>query len=459
MRHGVTMITLTRGSVPRHLLRLAWPLMLAFGAQMLFNVVDRLFVSRMPHGDAALAAMGVGFPFVMLMIGISSALAGGISSSVARSAGRGSEEATIARARQGFTLSFMVALGLYLLIPVALWVSRRTSAQSVYDPGDYLIPVLLGAPLWTLAMQTNSTTRALGTTKGPMLSMLAGLTVNAILDPLLIFGAGPIPAMGLSGAAWGTVAGRGVQFAISALCLHSHIGWRWIGIQWNTAILRDILAVSFPSLLSNMVNAGYMSAMYSLLKSFGTVAQAVLNTVGALDQIIIFPLMGLAIAGSTVVSQNHGAGLPDRVRTTVHWTVGVVFSTAILISMLYFTGADLLASFFSDSGHPLHHHLAAYMHINAFALPLMITGMSVVSYFNGVGRGWPALGINLLRTFGTTIPLMILFIHLGMPLEKIWWALPAAGLATTATGLTWVERDLSRLRKQSQSPENTTHSG
>ncbi|MGE0431701.1 MAG: MATE family efflux transporter, partial [Planctomycetota bacterium] len=434
------------------------PLLISFFIGTLFNLVDTWFVSMLP-GDAGadgVAGIGNAFAIQLVLIAIGSGIGQGAASTVARrlgandTAGAQRAGAQIVLLTLGLTAAFML-LGA-IVKPMMTMIGANDAiidASIVY--GEY---VLIGCVGWFVPMIMGGILRGVGDMIGPMLAMLAAIVLNIILDPILIFGLGPIPAMGVRGAAAATVIAR---WASALLIVWFLLGKRnalgraiFTRLRPDSALLKDILRVGIPTSIGTILGAGYMLIVQIFVGHHvaggGPAAQAAFTIGFRFEQLAWLPVHGVAIALTTIVGQNHGAGRFDREREAMKWCL--IWTTGIIsvFSLLYLIGAPWMAAALAggdpDTSATVADIATVYIRVIAVELPLLAAAMTIGSTFNGRGRGWPYFSLQVLRLFALSIPLFIVFAPTGI--YTFWWAMPLASGAAVALGALWLRRELRR---------------
>ena len=308
---------LTELPLPRAIARLAWPAMASMMMVNVFNLVDAFWVGRL--GTDALGGMTAS-AFVVWCLHAAAMLVGtGLNAVVARRVGeRRTHQAGLAGGHGLVLATCLAVLLMALTLPLQgqLFELLRLDAGLRDAASAYIRPILLGFPAVTWWYTVDAIFRGSGDTRTPMFVLSGALLLNAVLDPVMIFGLGPVPALGIAGAAWATVIAHAV------------------GVIWAMVLLlgRDVrprlpgLSALSPSLLLTLVRVGtpvafnsfFFSMIYifltPIIAEFGGSAVAAVGVGHRVEGLTYFTCLGFATAASTLVGQHMGAGQPERSR-------------------------------------------------------------------------------------------------------------------------------------------------
>lgn len=388
--------------------RLTWPVLGGMLTMMSFNLVDTFFISLL--GTAQLAAISFTFPVTFLLISLAIGLSIGTSAVIAKALGAGL--ADTAKEDSLAALWLAAALVSVLALIIAFYLEplfRLLGATDTTLPfiREYMLIWLAGAVLLVTPMIGNAILRAAGETKIPSLVMACGGLVNAVLDPILIFGLGPVPAMGMQGAALATVFSwlTGFIFIIYWLAVKRGLLDRfYLPLAFALPIWRRILHIGMPAAMANMLTPIAMAILTVIIASYGPEAVAALGVGMRLESIACLVVLALSMTLPPVVGQNFGAGLLGRVQqayfTACHfvlkWQAGVFLLLALL--------AYPIAALFTQDP-----QVATYIRYFIWSLPLSYGLQGVIiltnSSFNALHLPAKAMILSLVRFFVCYIPL------------------------------------------------------
>jgi putative MATE family efflux protein len=438
-RGGRSRANLTEGPVSKQLFDLAAPMVVGMASVMLFNLVDTWFVSRL--GTLPLAAMSFTFPVITLVGSFTMGLGIGTSSVLSRMIGAGDEEGVRRTATDALILAVVLVaslatLGWLTIDPV--FTALGADPETLGYVREYMRIWYVGMVFLVVPMVGNAAIRATGDTKTPaMVMVLAGAT-NALLDPILIFGFGPIPGMGMAGAAIATVCGRAITLVV-ALWVLTHreamIVWARVGLQQLLRSWRAVLAVGLPAGATNVVVPASVAILTWLIAQHGPEAVAAFGAASRIEMMALLAMMALGSGLGPFVGQNWGAGKVERVaealslsnRFALAWGaasfVGLGLSSALVADL--FVDDEQVANLMAQilwllpAGHAFH--------------GLFFIGTST---FNAMGRPLFATVLSVLRT-----PVLLLaFAFAGRALfglPGIFGAVAAANLVVGVLAAVW----------------------
>ena len=410
------------------LLRIAPPVMLAQLIQALYNIVDSFFVGR--YSANALTALSVIYPLQLIIVALAVGTGVGLNTYMARKYAQQEPEAADAAAGTGMVLALGTWAVFALISSCIMEPYVRTSATSpeaISDAITYGRIVCIGSigafleGCWTKVHQ------AQGNMRLPMLAQIVGALVNIVFDPLLIFGLGPIPKMGVAGAALATVAG---QIAAAVIT-----GWRGFRRPPKTRMVhyaRRIYQLGYPSIFMQALYTVYIVGLNVILAGFSDAAVTVLGLYYKLQTFFFIPLLGLQTCIVPVISYNYARTAYRRCRDTVRDSV--IFSLVVMAigAAAFILIPDTLIRIFSQDAQVLAIGQHAFPIIGRSFLPAVVSLMLPV-FFQAIGYGRTSLALSLLRQIICLLPLFWLLAKLG--LGYTWCAFPLAELISGGVGL------------------------
>ena len=400
---------LTIGPIPTHMRNLFAPMVIGVFAMISVNLVDTYFVSLI--GTQELAAMSFTFPVVGLVINLCFGLSIGVTATLSRVIGAGNEER--AQVLAGHALIFATLLSVSLAIITLLGQSavfRLMGADDLLIPllTDYIFWWALGLPFLVVLIVNNSILRSRGDSKTPMRIMLMAAFLNALFDPILIFGWGPIPALQLEGAAIATMLARMILFGISVRYVMKHgVVFTQLNSKALLESLRPIMSVGIPASITNALtpfSAGLITAVIAL---HGAETIAGYGMAVRLEGLFLLVPMVMGGALSPVVGQNWGAHLNHRVIEAlgVARKVSIIWGIFILIIVEIF--ASSFAHFFS---HDLLVRDSFTIYLRIISLSYVFQGLisAANATFNAIDRPFKATLVSLLNSLLLALPLVYL---------------------------------------------------
>lgn len=403
-----TATRLTEGSVARHLARLSLPMVWGILAVVSIGVTDTFFVARL--GTAPLAALSFTFPVVLTVMSLALGLGIGVGSVLARAMASSSDAELKRLVSDSLILALaivvaFVALGLATIDP--LFAALGAGPQMRALIADYMVIWYLGMPFLVVPMVGNNVMRAWGDSRLPSLLMISAAIMNCVLDPIFIFGLGPVPALGLEGAALASVIARAVSFALTLAVLH----WRLRVIDWAlpkarrfAASARRILRVAGPAAATNMVNPIAIGVVTAIVARFGAPAVAGFGIATRVEALAIIPILALTAGLAPVIGQNWGAGQGDRVRTALKVAAAACLLWGLFAALLLAVFGAAIARLFDAEGATL---AAAVAYFTIVPVSFLAYGglICVNAALNAAGRPFSATLLMTLRSFGLYVPL------------------------------------------------------
>lgn len=442
----------TDRSILRSLTAMAVPIVLANTIQTSHQLINTFWVGRL--GADAVAAVSVSFPVIFLLVSLGGGLSIAGSILAAHHVGAG-DPAGVNRVA-GQTLGLTIAVSLLLtasgLLLSPLLLDLMQVAPAVHaDALAYMRISFLGIVCGFSFVMYQALARAIGDTRRPLYLIMAGVALNLVLDPILIFGWGPLPGLGVAGAAWATLA---AQTATALAGIRLLFGGRH-GLHVRRADLRPdwplvsrVVRLGLPASLEQSMQALGISTVTLLVAAFGTEAIAAYGIGFRVLTFVIIPAFGISIAASTLVSQSIGAG--DIVRAEHITRVSALLGIAVLgtagaaIAIL----ATPIAQAFVPNDAGVVQTAASALRWMAISFALMGLQLSLAGTFRGAGDTLAAMLLSAIGTWLVQLPIAWLLAHqAGLGVRGIWMTYPLAGLVNTLIALLyWRHGRWRRLR-------------
>ena len=416
------------------------------------SLVDAYFVSQL--GSAPLAAVSYAFPVSFIVGAIAMGLGTGTASLASRLFGAGNQE----KVRQVATHSMLLGLiaGLCVVIFGLLTLEEVFSLlgadeQTMPFVKDYMEIYYWGGIFLVIPMIGNAVLRAGGDAKTPSVLMASTAVINAVLDPILIFGWFGFPALGIKGAALAGVLAN-VVFLIASLSI---LIFRENLIQFrkNTvaAILHSwnqILHVGLPAIASNLIAPMSTALVTSLISSFGQSAVAGFGLASRLEAFIIIIFMALGGAIAPFVGQNFGAQEFDRLKQGFVFCVAFSFIYALFCIGFFILSVDTLLGFFTTDPEVIK---TAKIQLLYCPWGYGFLGLAVIANgsFNAVGKPMPAMTISIGRTLLVYVPLAY-WLASSMGIRGVFIAQVLANLLAGIVGFIWYQNVFKQLRLDHQ---------
>ncbi len=448
---GGTERDFTESGVGKAIFLLSVPMVLEMIMESLFAVVDIYFVSRL--GADAVATVGLTESVMTIIYSISGGLGVATTALVSRRIGEKNSRAAGIAAFQAILVTLVISLvislpGIFFAREFLLLMGAKASMAGE----NHAYPALIfgSSFLVMLLFIINSVFRSSGDAAISMRVILVANGINMVLDPLLILGWGPIPAMGIRGAAIATILGRGIAVAYQVGLLftgHHRIHLTFRSLRVQPRIMWELLRVSFGGIFQNLIATTSWILLVRIIAVFGSLALAGYTIALRIILFALLPASGLSNAAATLVGQNLGAGYPDRAERSV-WITSIINMTLMgLIGLvLVLFPAPFIRLFISDPG-VVSQGITALKIISAGFLFYGLS-MVMVQSFNGSGDTLTPTYINLVGFWLIEIPLAwILAILLDMKLTGVAVAIVIAESLVALISLWYFRKGKWKLEK------------
>ncbi len=427
--------------VMKILLRLAPPVMIAQLIQALYNIIDSFFIGR--NSEDGLTALSIIYPIQLLMIALAVGTGVGINTLMAYYQGikKHKESEEVAGVATFLALVMWAAFAIICYFGMPFYAKISTTSASVIKEvityGRIVSVFSIGLFLesvWTKILQ------AIGNMKLPMIAQIAGAIVNIVLDPILIFGVGIIPAMGIGGAAIATVSGQ----IVAALIVMTKGYRKSPAFSKYFAYVKRIYYLGFPNILMQSAYTLYIFGLNLILKEFSDQAVTVLGLYYKWQTFFFIPLGSMQTCIVPVLSFNYGAGMYSRCKKTLKDSI--LFGMALmLLGVLCFEliPAQMLGVFSRDAK-VIDIGVNAFRIIGVSFIPL-VTSLIYPVYFQAIGYAGRSSALTVLRTVALFVPLAWIFSRFG--LEYFWLTYPMTEIITTTVGYIMYKRFNRRYEK------------
>jgi putative MATE family efflux protein len=414
---------MTQGSVTKHLLHMASFMAVSMVVQTLYLLADLYWVGRL--GKEAIAAVGLSGNLMMLVLALTQMLGVGTTTVISHAAGRKDQANAEIAFNQSVILSLVVGLLFGLCcFPLRNYYSQSlsadapTAAMAVSYLGWFIPALILQFPLVSLG----SALRATGIIKPAVGLQVLSVILNMIFAPLLIFGVGPFPKMGVAGAALATFLSILIANILTIIYFEKSYRYlRFRASQWSPRlkIWWSMLRIGLPAGAEFALMAVYIVVVYAIIRNFGAAAQAGFGVGARVMQAMFLPVIAVAFAVAPVVGQNFGGRRGDRVRQSFYSAVGITTGLMVLLTILAQVAAGTFIRGFSNDASVIAFG-SEYLQIislNFIAMGIVFTSSSV---FQGIGNTWPPLISSATRLFVFAIPAVILSKQAGFQIKQVW---------------------------------------
>jgi len=320
---------LTQGPVGKVIFRMTLPMIIAFGGMLIFNLTDTFFVGRL--GRDQLAALTFTFPVVMFIASIALGVGTGAAAVISRAIGEGKRQEVKRLTTDSLILALLlcsiaVTIGLFTIEP--LFKVLGASDEILIYIKQYMRIWYPGVLFVMIPMVGNNAIRATGDTRTPSIIMLIAACVNLVLDPLLIFGIGPFPRLGITGAAIATLIARAVtMFAAIYILAYREKMLIFEKPEWKPLLFsfKQILSIGIPAAFSRILLPVGSGVITKLISTYGVAAIAAFGIGIKIEFFALAPAVALSSVIGPFVGQNSGAGEYDRVNKGIRGSIRFAF--------------------------------------------------------------------------------------------------------------------------------------
>lgn len=430
------------------MIQMGIPMILSMALQAVYNIVDSAFVGNMKEGsEAALNALTLVFPVQMLMVAIAIGTGVGTNALLARTLGQGDSKKAAMVAGNSLFLGVIIYVICFLfgIVGVNAYISSQTANPEVLSMGTSYLKICcvlsFGIVFFSLFEKLlQATGRSLYSTIG----QVAGAVINIILDPIMIYGIGPVPKMGVEGAAYATVIG---QIASAVLLFVFHIklnkefehGFKYM--KPDGKIIKEIYAIGLPAIIAQALMSIMVYVMNLILK-FDASAQTAYGLFYKVQQFVLFLAFGLRDAITPILAFAYGMRSKKRIQDGMKY--GIIFTIGLMILGIFITEvfSGQFAALF-NAGSSREYFVGA---MRIISISFLFAGINVAyqGIYQALDGGMESLVISLLRQMIIILPLAEIFSILvkngQAGVSLIWWAFPITEFAACLLGCVFLRR-------------------
>jgi putative MATE family efflux protein len=436
---------ITEGSIALALLSLVGPVVISVTLQTSYQLINTFWVGRL--GASAVAAISVTAPLTFFLIVLGSGLSIAGSIFVAQFSGAREHEQVNHVAAQTIVMVACVAL----LLSVVGIVSARPALEFIGVASDvlpeattYLHITYTGLLFSYGFMMFQSILQGVGEVRFPLYVVAVSVVLNAVLDPILIFGWGPIEPQGVVGAAVATVISQGfAAIAGVAILFTGRYGVHVRGHHFRPdfAFIKRALAVGLPASIEQGTRTFGTVVLTALAAGFGTNALAAYGVGGRIITFFFVPALGLSSATATVVGQNIGAGKIDRAERAIAMSGWMAFIGVTVLGVLFYPFADEVCRFLVPSDEAVAELATQFAHVTAPVFGIITAQQAMAGGFRGAGQTTAAMMIAVVMQWCCQLPVSYyLAHHTTLGIAGVWWGFPIANVLALGLSIYWFSR-------------------
>lgn len=398
------------GSIYKHIIALAIPMTIAQMVQVIYNIVDRIYIGHLP-GASSLALTGIGltFPIVTLVMAFTNLF--GMGGAPLCSIARGKQDIKRAEDIMGNTFTMLIIFSfilmglLYIYLKPLLFLFGASENSYIYAM-EYMKIYLLGTPFIMIGTGMNGFINAQGFGNTGMITILAGAVVNIILDPIFIF----VFNMGIGGAALATIIS---QFVSVVWVMSFLLGKKTLlkitkdTMKIKIKLLKEILALGTAGCLMTATNGIVQVSCNTMLRDFGgDIYVGIMTVVNSIREVVILPVHGVTAAAQPVLGYNFGAKQYDRIKKGIIFVTVITFIYITLSWIFIFLYPELLIKIFNNNQELISKGISS-VHIYFFGFFMMAFQISGQAVFVGLGQSKFAIFFTLFRKVIVVVPLTL----------------------------------------------------
>lgn len=433
---------LTHGNILNALIKLAIPIMGTSFIQMAYSMMDMIWIGRM--GSDEVAAVGTAGFFTWLAMAFVLIPKIGAEVGVAQSIGK--DDINAAREYVLYTIQMSIILSILYGAFIILTRSRLIGFFNLGDPKvekmamDYLLIVFLFIIFFFINPMFTGIFNGYGNSKTPFKINTIGLILNIVLDPVLIFGLGPFPAMGVRGAAVATVFSQIVVTCIFIVVIRQFYQLFYgfnLFKKMDIKYLKSIIKLGFPFALQEGLFSIFAMIIARIIAKWGPIPIAVQKIGSQIESISWMTAEGFSTAISTFIGQNYGAKKWDRIYKGYYTAVKMVGTVGVFATILLIFGAESIFSFFIPNDKETLKQGIIYLQILGVSQFFMCMEIGTAGAFRGLGKTIPPTLVGIIFT-GLRIPMALLLSNENLlGLNGVWWSISISSVMKGIILTTW----------------------
>mgnify|MGYP003240548636 FL=1 len=394
------------------LLSMSLPMVISMAVNSLYNIVDSYFVAKI--SEDAMTALSLVFPIQNFINAVAIGFGVGINAMIAQYLGAGRRDKADEALTQGMVLAVIhgIVIMILCIIGIPYFLRLFTTDANVIALGvRYATIVFSFSVILSVNLTFEKMNQAIGNMKITMISLLIGCVLNIILDPMIIFGIGPFPELGIAGAALATGFGQCVPIVIyiaAYLKRPKRVAFRREYLHLTREVAKRLYSIGVPAILNMALTSVLTTALNAILAAFSQTYVLVLGIYYKLQTFLYMPANGIIQGMRPLIGYNYGAGEHKRVEQLYRLTLllNICIMTAGMILCLTIPGK--LMGAFAENPQTIQNGVTA-LHIICFGFILSAVSVTACGALEGLGKGIPSLLISLSRYVVLIIPLAFIF--------------------------------------------------
>lgn len=440
-------IDLTKGDITKSLLKLSLPIIATNFIQMAYGMIDMIWIGRV--GSGAVAAIGTASFFINLAMALFTLIVIGTGVKISHAVGRGEENEGKDYIANGFILSITLAL-LYIIFIFTF----KNKLIGFYELGNvvvenmaknYLVISSIGIVFMYFNSLLTTIFNSYGESKMPFRANTIGFIFNIVLDPILIFGFGPIKPLGVFGAALATLIARIVVFTMFLRISKGRFSFLRKGIKLNIKKAKEVIHMGLPIAAQRVIFTLISIIIAKIIANWGATAIAVQKVGVQIESISYITIGGLQGAIAAFVGQNYGAKKEERIKLGYYKALKLTIIFGLLVTLTFFIFSKQIFGIFLSENEALNMG-NIYMKILGLSQVFMCMELLTVGAFNGIGKTYAPPIISIIFS-GLRIPMAMFLSNENLfGLNGVWMSISVSSLFKGTILVTWFLIELKKLK-------------
>ena len=438
-------LNITEGPILKTLIALAIPIIFANLLQTAYQLTDTFWVGKL--GADAVAAVSVSFPIIFLLVSLGTGLSMAGTILVAQHMGRGDKEATDHVASQTLGIIFIISI----LLTIFGWIVAPHLVSLMGVSGvvattaiTYMKVTFIGIVFTFVYAVFESLMRGVGDVKIPMYIVAGTVLLNFVLDPLFMYGYGPIPALGAPGTAMATVSTQLLAAIIGVTLLFTgkrHIHVKIKDLKPDFKLIKKVFKLGIPSSIEMTIRSIGMILITFLIASFGTTAVASYGIGSRSLMLVIIPALGLSIATSTMIGQAIGAGKIKRAEQVAKTSAVTGFILLSIIGILFYIFAEKITEFFIAGDPQVTEAASLFIRYMSFTFGFLGILLVLNGAFRGAGNTFASMMLSMISIWIAQLPIAYYLSHYTPLAEHgIFVSFPISNIVMCIITVVWFMR-------------------
>ena len=440
-------IDLTKGDITKSLLKLSLPIIATNFIQMAYGMIDMIWIGRV--GSGAVAAIGTASFFINLAMALFTLIVIGTGVKISHAVGRGEENEGKDYIANGFILSITLAL-LYIIFIftfknklIGFYELSNVAVENMAK--NYLVISSIGIIFMYFNSLLTTIFNSYGESKMPFRANTIGFILNIVLDPILIFGFGPIKPLGVFGAALATLIARIVVFTMFLRISKGRFSFLRKGIKLNIKKAKEVIHMGLPIAAQRVIFTLISIIIAKIIANWGATAIAVQKVGVQIESISYITIGGLQGAISAFVGQNYGAKKEERIKLGYYKALKLTIIFGLLVTLTFFIFSKQIFGIFLSENEALNMG-NIYMKILALSQVFMCMELLTVGAFNGIGKTYAPPIISIIFS-GLRIPMAMFLSNENLfGLNGVWMSISVSSLFKGTILVTWFLIELKKLK-------------